>query len=159
MVEYIKDKYVISTDKSKLDVEAIHAFLTTQAYWALHRPLEMVQKAIENSYCFGVFDQKKLVGFARLVTDYSTFAWLCDVFIIPEYRGQGLSKWLIECVINDAEVKKVKRFHLATRDANEFYRKYVGYELLRNPERWMERINPDLSELEYLKKLTNLPGK
>lgn len=158
MVEYIKDKYVISTDKSKLDVEAIHAFLTTQAYWALHRPLEMVKKAIENSYCFGVFDQKKLVGFARLVTDYSTFAWLCDVFIIPEYRGQGLSKWLIECVINDTEVKKVSRFLLATRDAHELYRKYGGYELLRNPERWMERINPEISESDYLQKLTNLPG-
>ena len=70
-----------------------------------------------------------------------------------------MSKWLIECVINDAEVKKVRRFLLATRDAHELYRKYGGYELLRNPERWMERINPDLSELEYLKKLTNLPGK
>jgi GNAT superfamily N-acetyltransferase len=105
MVEYVKDKYVISTDKSKFDIKAIHAFLSTQAYWAMNRPLEVVQKAIENSYCFGVFDEGKQIGLARVVTDYATFAWLCDVFIIPEYRGLGLSKWLVECVVNDSEVK------------------------------------------------------
>ncbi len=151
MVEYIKDKYVISTDKSKLDITAIHTFLSTQAYWAIDRPLQVVQKAIENSYCFGILDGSKQVGFARVVTDFATFAWLCDVFIVPEYRGLGLSKWLVECVVNDSEIRNIRRFLLATRDAHSLYKEYASFENLRNPERWMERINPTLSDSDYLK--------
>jgi len=152
MVEYLKDKFIISTDKSKLDISAIHQFLSTQAYWAMNRPLEVVQKSIENSMCFGVYDGQRQVGLARVVTDFATFAWLCDVFIIPEYRGLGLSKWLVECAINAPEVSNVRRFLLATRDASELYAKYGGFEPLRNPERWMERINPNLTDSDYLKK-------
>jgi GNAT superfamily N-acetyltransferase len=152
MVEYVKEKYVISSDKSKFDIQAIHEFLSTQAYWAIDRPLEVVEKAIENSHCFGVFDDGKQVGLARVVTDFATFAWLCDVYIIPEYRGLGLSKWLVECAVNDPEIRSVRRFLLATRDAHELYQKYAGFENLRNPERWMERINPNISDSDYLKK-------
>ncbi len=143
MVEYERGKYIISTDKDRLDVDAVHHFLSTQAYWALNRPIEMVTAAIENSICFGVYDEgtKKQIGFARVVTDYATFAWVCDVFIIPEYRSQGLGKWLVECIVNYPELSSLRRIVLATRDAHDLYRKYGNFTTLRTPERWMERLN------------------
>ena len=143
MVEYERGKYIISTDKARLDVEAVHHFLSTQAYWALNRPIEIVKATIENSICFGVYDDdtKTQVGFARAVTDYATFAWVCDVFIIPEYRSQGLGKWLVECIVNYPELSSLRRIVLATRDAHELYRKYGSFSNLRTPERWMEKLN------------------
>ncbi len=140
MVQYEKGNFVINTDKSRLDVAAIHHFLSTQAYWALNRPIEMVKKTVENSICFGVYDGDKQIGFARVVTDYATFAWLCDVFIIPEYRGLGLGKWLVESVVAYPELASLRRIVLATRDAHELYRKYGNFTSLRTPERWMEKL-------------------
>ncbi len=140
LAEYQKDKFIISTDKSRLDVDVIHHFLSTQAYWALNRPLELVKAAIENSICFGVYDGENQIGFARVVTDYATFAWLCDVFIIPDYRSQGLGKWLVECVVTYPELAPLRRIVLATRDAHELYRKYGNFTSLRTPERWMEKL-------------------
>lgn len=141
MVEYEKGNFVISTDKTRLDVSAIHHFLSKQAYWALNRPIEMVKTAIENSICFGVYDGDKQIGFARVVTDYATFAWLCDVFIIPEFRSQGLGKWLVECIVTYPELASLRRIVLATRDAHELYRKYGNFTSLRTPERWMEKLS------------------
>lgn len=141
MVEYEKGNFVISTDKGRLDIAAIHDFLSTQAYWALNRPIEMVRTAIENSICFGVYERDQQIGFARVVTDYATFAWLCDVYILPDYRSQGLGKWLVECIVTHPQLAPLRRIVLATRDAHELYRKYGNFTSLRTPERWMEKLS------------------
>ena len=97
--EYRQDDYRISTDKARLDVAFVHEYLSERAYWAIGRPLEVTQRAIENSLCFGLYAGEAQVGFARVVTDYATFGWLCDVFILETQRGQGLAKWLVETVM------------------------------------------------------------
>jgi GNAT superfamily N-acetyltransferase len=138
--EYHRDNFTISTDPARLDITVIHGFLSTGSYWAQTRPLEVVQRSIENSLNFGVYDGDRQVGFARVVTDYATFAWVCDVFILPEQRQCGLGKWLVECVVNHPDLKPLRRLLLATRDAHELYRKYGGFTPLVNPDRWMEKV-------------------
>lgn len=138
--EYHRDNFIISTDPAWLDISFIHSFLSTGSYWAQNRPLEVVQRSIENSLNFGVYCDGRQVGFARVVTDYATFAWVCDVFIIPEQRRSGLGKWLVECVVNHPDLKPLRRLLLATRDAHELYRKYGGFTPLVNPDRWMEKV-------------------
>lgn len=138
--EYHRDNFIISTDPAWLDISFIHSFLSTGSYWAQNRPLEVVQRSIENSLNFGVYCDGRQVGFARVVTDYATFAWVCDVFIIPEQRRSGLGKWLVECVVNHPDLKPLRRLLLATRDAHELYRKYGGFAPLGNPDRWMEKV-------------------
>jgi GNAT superfamily N-acetyltransferase len=138
-VEYCRDGFSISTDKSKLDVGVIHEYLSERSYWAQGRPLDVVQKAIEHSVCFGVYDGDRQVGFARVVTDYATFAWLCDVFILESHRGCGLGKWLIARVAAHPDLRGLKIFLLATSDAHELYRKYGGFDSLEKPEKWMKR--------------------
>jgi GNAT superfamily N-acetyltransferase len=138
-VEYYRDGFSISTDKSKLDVGVIHEYLSERSYWAQGRPLDVVQKAIEHSVCFGVYDDDQQVGFARVVTDYATFAWLCDVFILESHRGRGLGKWLIACVVAHPDLRGFKNFLLATSDAHELYRRYGGFDSLEKPEKWMRR--------------------
>jgi GNAT superfamily N-acetyltransferase len=140
--EQRRDHFLISTDKARLDIALIHKFLSASAYWALGRRLETVRKSIEHSLCFGLYEHDRQVGFARVVTDYATFAWLCDVFILESYRGHGLSKWLVQCVIGHPDLQGLRRFMLATRDAHELYRTYGGFQNLQAPERWMERFNP-----------------
>lgn len=152
MVEYIKEKYTISTDRSRLDLKVIHQFLSTQAYWAIDRPFETVAQSVANSICFGMYIGEQQIGFCRVVTDTITFAWLCDVFVLPEYRKLGLSKWMLECVVTSPELINVRRFLLATRDAQGLYQEYAGFVPLRNPERWMERINPQLPENDVMRK-------
>ncbi len=139
IVEYHRDNFTVSTDPARLDIPFIHGFLSRSCYWAIDRPLEIVQRSIENSLNFGVYHGSLQVGFARVVTDYATFAWLCDVFIVPEYRQHGLGKWLVQCVVDHPDIKPLRRLVLATRDANELYRKYGGFGPLPNPERWMAR--------------------
>jgi GNAT superfamily N-acetyltransferase len=131
--------YSISTDKSRLDVALIHTYLSRHAYWAEGRPLEVVRRSIEHSLCFGVYGPGGQVGFARAVTDYATFAWLADVFILEEHRGRGLGKWLIETAVAHPDLQGLKLFLLATRDAHELYRRYGSFEALPKPERWMVR--------------------
>ena len=126
---------MISTDKSKLDIDVVHAFLTT-TYWAEGIPKAVVEKSIEGSMCFGVFHLNKQVGFARMITDKATFAYLADVFIVPSARGRGLSKWLIETILSHPELQGLRRILLATRDAHTLYLKY-GFSPLNIPERWM----------------------
>jgi GNAT superfamily N-acetyltransferase len=130
----------ISTDKARLDLGRIHEFLSQQAYWAIGRSYETVARSIASSLCFGLYDGEEQVGFARVVTDYATFAWLCDVFVIDSRRGQGLGKWLVECVVAHPDLADLRRILLATRDAHELYRRYGGFSLLKAPERWMERL-------------------
>ena len=137
---YYKDGFTITTDKSALDVEFIHGFLSKTSYWAQGRSLELVQRSIDNSLNFGVFHNNRQVGFARVVTDFATFAWLADVFIIDEYRGRQLGVWLIEVITGHPQLQGFRRWLLATQDAHELYRRF-GFTELAEPKRWMERFN------------------
>jgi GNAT superfamily N-acetyltransferase len=137
MVEYRRDDYLICTDKARLDVHLIHGYLSRSSYWAAGRSLAVVRTSIEHSLCFGVYAGVQQVGFARIVTDYATFAWLCDVFILESHRGRGLGKWLVECVVAHPELKDLGIFLLATRDAHELYRHCGGFEALPAPGKWM----------------------
>lgn len=137
--EWQRDDFVISTDRDRLDVEFVHHFLST-AYWALGRSLETVTHSLENSLNFGLYKADKQIGFARLVTDYATFAWLADVFVVPEYRGAGLGKWMVETITTLDDLRGLGRWLLATRDAHELYRRF-GFTNLTEPDRWMEQCN------------------
>ncbi len=139
-MEWKKEQYSLSTDKSKLDVGMIHHFLYTTAYWAVGRPMDTVRKSIDNSLCFGLFDGDTQVGFSRLVTDYATFGWLCDVFVLPTHRGRGLGKWMVKCIMDHPEVKLLRRVILSSRDAQEFYHKAGGFQSLLYPNNWMEKF-------------------
>jgi GNAT superfamily N-acetyltransferase len=144
--------YVISTDRSRLDVELIHDFLSRTAYWASGRTLEVVELSIENSLPFGIYKGNDLVGFARVVTDYATFAWIADVFVLPEHRHQGLSKWLMEVILSHPRLQGFRRWVLATKDAHSLYERF-GFIPLHRPERWMERPDPNMQESpDYWKK-------
>ena len=138
------ENFTIDTEKSKLDLDFIHDYLCNQSYWAQGRPREVVEKSIEHSLCFGVYEINRQVGFARTVTDYSTFAWLCDVFIAESHQGNGLGKWLIECVIAHPDLQTIKNIILATSDAHELYRQHGGFEPLAVPEKWMHRSGAGL---------------
>ena len=144
--------YVISTDSSRLDVELIHDFLSKTAYWASGRTLEVVERSIENSLPFGIYKENNQVGFARVVTDYATFAWIADVFVLPEHRNQGLSKWLMEVILSHPQLQGFRRWVLATKDAHSLYARF-GFIPLHRPERWMERPDPSMRESpDYWKK-------
>ena len=143
--EWRRGEYRISTDQSQLDFEVIHDFLSRRSYWAVGRPMEVVRRSLENSLAFGVYKGGRQVGFARLITDYATFAWLADVFVVEEFRGEGLSKWLMETIISHPELQALRRWVLATKDAHELYRRF-GFEPLKRPERWMERHDPAARE-------------
>jgi RimJ/RimL family protein N-acetyltransferase/GNAT superfamily N-acetyltransferase len=131
--------YTLSTDPNKLDAGFIQDFLANSSYWAQNRPLAVTQKALSNSLCFGVYSDTEQVGLARAVTDYATFAWVCDVFIAEAHRGRGLGKWLIECVVTHPDLCGLKQILLVTRDAHELYRRYGGFDGLPAPEKWMIR--------------------
>ena len=136
LFEIQRDGFTISTDPARQDLEAICSFLA-RSYWASDRPRETTRRAIEHSLCFGVYDGEQQIGFARVVTDFATFAWLADVFIAEEYRSRGLGKWLVEVVLSHPDVQGVPRWFLATRDAHELYRRF-GFAALSAPERRME---------------------
>src|SRR5215212_5926175 len=120
-MEWQKENFIISTDKSKLDIFYIHQFLSNESYWALGIPLEIVEKSIDHSLCFGMFDGEKQIGFARIITDEATFGYLADVFIDSIYRGQGLSKWLMEVIMQLPFIPLLRRFMLGTKDAHGLY--------------------------------------
>jgi GNAT superfamily N-acetyltransferase len=135
--------FLISTDTSLLDVSLIHDFLANRSYWAEGRPLEVVRRSIDNSLCFGLYEQGKQVGFTRVVTDRATFAWLCDVFVLEAYRGRGLATWLIGCVMGHPALQGLRRVLLGTRDAHGLYERY-GFTPLADPSRFMEVFRTDL---------------
>ncbi|HEX4899041.1 MAG TPA: GNAT family N-acetyltransferase [Pyrinomonadaceae bacterium] len=146
MVEsWQRGEFLISTDQRCLDREMIHDFLSRQSYWAKGRELEVVNRGIDNSLSFGIYRGEQQIGFARVVTDYATFAWLADVFVLEEYRGRGLGKWLIEVILAHPQLQGFRRWALATKDAHELYRGFGFNELMR-PERWMERPDPNMRE-------------
>lgn len=138
-----QDKLCISTDKSKLDVDAIHEFLSTRAYWSRNIPKEKVVTSIENSLCFGVYEDQKQIGFARVITDYSTIAYLGDVYIAEAYRGRALSKWLMQTVMEYPELQGLRRWILLTGDAHGLYRQF-GWTDIADPGKWMERHDPQV---------------
>jgi GNAT superfamily N-acetyltransferase len=144
-MDWHKGEYTISTERGRLDLGRVHRFISEESYWGQGRPLEVVRRSVENSMPFGVYRGEELVGFARVVTDYATFAWLADVFVLPEHRGRGLSKWLMEVVLSHPELQGFRRWVLATKDAHELYRKF-GFIDLHRPERWMERPDPSMRE-------------
>ena len=136
MAEFRKGSYLITNDKRKLSFRVIHGFIS-RSYWAAGRkPLKM-KKAIKNSICFGLFHEKTQIGFARVISDYATFAYLADVFIIQEYRGRGLAKWFMKVIFDFRELKGVTSWLLATSDAHGLYRKF-GFCELKEPEKYMQ---------------------
>ena len=140
--EWHRDGYTISTDRARLDLGAIHAFLST-AYWSPGLPLEVLVRAIEDSLCFGIYHGDAQAGFGRVVTDRATFGYLCDVFVLEPHRGRGLSKWLMECIDQHPELQGFRRWMLFTRDAHGLYRQF-GYTPLAAPDRCMERWDPEV---------------
>jgi GNAT superfamily N-acetyltransferase len=138
-----EEAFYISTDKAKLDIDAVHNFLSTKAYWSLGIPKAKVRVSIENSLCFGVYDAKKQIGFARIISDFSTIAYLGDVYILEEYRGKGLSKRLMEFIMIHPDLQGLRRWILLTGDAHELYRKY-GWKDIADPSKWMELHNKNV---------------
>jgi GNAT superfamily N-acetyltransferase len=141
-VEYRRGEFVVTTDRARHDLDLIHKFLTN-CYWAEGVPRDVVARSIENSLCFGVFAREKQVGFARVITDYATYAYLGDVFILEAHRGQGLSKFLMECIAHHPELQALHRWTLVTRDAHGLYEQF-GFKPLAKPERFMELHMPDI---------------
>ncbi len=150
-VDYTRGDFTISTDKARLDLAVIHGFLK-DSYWAKGIPIEVVQRSIVHSLCFGVYHLTAQIGFARLITDYATFAYLSDVFILETYRGQGLGKWLIECILSHPDVQGLRRWMLATSDAHGLYRQF-GFEGLTDPSRFMQIANLNIYQNEGGKKV------
>ena len=138
----LSDSLRIDTDREALDLELIHTFLVEESYWARERTVEQTRRAIEHSICFGVYDGERQVGFARVVSDRATFAYLGDVFVIAEYQGRGIGKMLMEAIVAHPELQGLRRWVLATRDAHGLYEKY-GFTPLKHPERWMELAAPN----------------
>jgi len=131
-----KGEYTISTDPSRLNMDVVHGYLA-RAFWSEDIPRDTVERAVRNSLCFALFEGAQQVGFARVVTDYATFAWICDVFVLESHRGRGLAKWLMQSVVGHPNLQGLRRWHLTTRDAHDLYRK-VGFVPLSKPERHME---------------------
>ena len=140
-----RDEYSISSDRSRLDLNLIHNYLSNESYWASGRSREVVARSIENSLPFGIYRGDEQVGFARVVTDYATFAWVADVFVLPAHRGRGLSKWLMEIIIAHPQLQGFRRWVLSTRDAHGLYERF-GFIKLHRQERWMERPDPNMKE-------------
>lgn len=143
--EWQRGEYTISTDDKRLDIRLIHDFISNHSYWGQGRTLETVQLSLDNSLNFGLYTDQQQIGFARIVTDYATFAWIADVFVLPEQRGRGLSKWLLEVILSHPELQGFRRWVLATRDAHALYARF-GFIPLHRPERWMERPDPNMRE-------------
>ena len=137
-----RNGFVISTDPSRLDPDAIHAYLT-RSYWSPGIPPGIVARALAHSLCFGLYDGAAQVGLARVVTDRATYAYVCDVYVLETHRGQGLGKWLMEEVMAHPDLQGLRRFALATRDAHTLYERY-GFRTLANPDNHLEIRVPDI---------------
>lgn len=136
------DEIVINADRERLQIDVIHRFLANDSYWARERTIEQTKTAIENSICFGVYAGERQIGFARVVSDKATFAYLGDVFVLEEFRGRGLSKRLVQEIVSHPELQGLRRWVLATLDAHGLYEQFEFSEL-RYPERWMEKTAPN----------------
>jgi len=141
-MEIIENGFIFSDHKELLQIESIHHYLSNLSYWAKNIPMSTVQRSIENSLCFGIYKDNLQIGFARWITDKSTFAWLCDVYIENDYRGLGLSKKLMSFMIFHPDLQGLRRYQLATLDAHGLYEQF-GFTPIQNPERQMGIVIPD----------------
>lgn len=132
----------VSTDDTRLDIDLIHHFLA-RTYWSPGIPRDILERALANSLNFGAYAAGKQLGFARIVTDRATFAYLCDVFVVEAWRGRGVSKFIMECVMGHPELQNLRRVMLATADAHGLYRQF-GFAVIARPERMMEIVAPDI---------------
>ena len=139
-MEFKRDQFIISDDPARLDMKTICDFLS-HAYWADKRPQDVIERSIQYSLNFGVYEENRQIGFARVVTDRAIFAYLCDVFIHEEYRGQSLGKWMMECILAHPDLQGMKRWCLLTRDAHGLYKQF-GFTELDDPSNWMEKFDP-----------------
>ena len=137
-----RDGFTVSTDPALIDLDMVHGYLTT-SYWAEGVTKDLMHNAIEHSLNFGLYEGKRQIGFARVITDRATYAYLADVFILEPYRGRGFSKWIMQCVISHPELQGLRRWGLVTRDAHGLYKQF-GFTPLKNPERFMELHRPDI---------------
>ena len=144
IVEYRRGEFSISTDRERLNLNVVHGFLTS-CYWAKGIPREVVARSIAHSLCFGIYEGGAQVGFARVVSDFATMAYLGDVFVLESHRGRGLSKWLLDCIVQHPALLNLRRWILLTRDAHELYSQF-GFAPLKAPERYMELHRPDVYE-------------
>lgn len=140
--EWVRGQFVISTDRARLDLDAVHQYIST-SYWAAGMPRPVLERAVENSLNFGIYHGRDQVGFARAITDLATYAYLSDVFVVEAYRGRGLSKWLMECVLAHPDLQGLRRFALFTRDAQGLYERY-GFGPPRSASTYMERWTPNV---------------
>ncbi len=145
VMEYRRDEFMISTDRARLSLDVIHGFLTN-CYWAKGVPREVVSRSIEHALCFGVYDgQGAQVGFARVISDFATIAYIGDVFVLETHRGRGLGKWLMECIVQHPALQNLRRWILTTRDAHGLYSEF-GFTPVKTPERYMELHRPNIYE-------------
>jgi GNAT superfamily N-acetyltransferase len=145
VVEFRRDEFLISTDQERLSLDVVHGFLTN-CYWAKGIPRDVVARSIEHALCFGVYaDNGVQVGFARVISDFATIAYVGDVFVLETHRGRGLGKWLMECITRHPALQNLRRWILTTRDAHELYARF-GFTPVKAPERFMERHNPKVYE-------------
>jgi N-acetylglutamate synthase-like GNAT family acetyltransferase len=144
LLEVYQDQFTISTDPARLDMDAIVDMLT-RAYWAVGRPREKTERAYQNSLVFGIYDGERQIGMGRVITDFSIFAYLCDVFIQEDYRARGLGKWLMQTILNHPDLVDVRRWLLVTSDAHGLYKQF-GFSVMEDPERWMQSFKPFLQE-------------
>ena len=143
VVEQRRGEFLLSTDRRRLDVDVVHGFLTN-CYWAKGIPRETVARSIEHALCFGIYDSSGAqVGFARVISDYATYAYLGDVFVLDRCRGRGLGKWMMECIVGHRALQGLRRWTLLTRDAHQLYAQF-GFTALKSPERYMELHRPDV---------------
>ncbi|WP_053959481.1 GNAT family N-acetyltransferase [Sulfobacillus thermosulfidooxidans] len=137
----VKNPFIISTDPALLDKETVFSYLHNEAYWSVGLPRDIFEKSLRHSLCFGIYQDSQQVGFARVISDFATFAYLCDVFVLAPYRGQGLGKWLIESIMDHPDLQGLRRFYLVTRDAHGLYQHY-GFAPLADCGRHMEKVVP-----------------
>ncbi|MBL0124356.1 MAG: GNAT family N-acetyltransferase [Betaproteobacteria bacterium] len=142
-LSWTRNGYEITTDRERMDLNAVHRFLSEKSYWARNIPRDVVERSMRGSLCFAILRDDELAGFARVTSDRATVAYLGDVFVLPAHRGKGLSKRLMECIGSHPELQGLRRWVLATSDAHGLYAQF-GFTLLKAPERWMEKHDPDV---------------
>lgn len=138
-----QNEFLISTDGQKLDIPLIHTFLSGDSYWSQGIPLEAVERSLKHSLCFGLYHREQQIGFARVITDYATFAYVGDVFVVPAWRRKGLSKWLVQTILEHPELQGFRRWLLVTADAHGLYEQF-GFTCITQPEKFMQIHDPDV---------------
>ena len=142
-LSWARGDFMVTTDSEKISLDVVHAFLANESNWAKNIPRDVVEQSIENSLCFGLFQNEEQIGFARVITDRATIAYLGDVFVMATHRGQGLSQWLMECVMSHPDLLGLRRWILLTGDAHGLYEKF-GFTAIAAPQKWMEKFAADV---------------